>query len=128
MAGWKPIADKSLQNILHFGDELCQVAGITIYSVKQLPEIYTNSTPGIPIELVIKPNFNAQIYTLKKESENGKDLGIVLHKKKNKISSIIKGSPAYLASIPDSLPSYFIFPNQQIVKILNKLKKEQSQQ
>jgi hypothetical protein len=50
MAGWKPIADKSLQNILHFGDELCQIAGIKIYSVKQLPEIYSNSTPGIPVK------------------------------------------------------------------------------
>ncbi|KAL7069962.1 hypothetical protein ACQ4LE_010779 [Meloidogyne hapla] len=110
MAGWKPIADKSLQNILHFGDELCQVAGITIYSVKQLPEIYTNSTPGIPIELVIRPNSNAQIYTLKKDNESGKDLGIVLHKRKNKISSIIKDSKAYKASIPNCLPSYFYIP------------------
>ena len=53
MAGWKPLADRSLQNILHFGDELCEVVGITIYSVKQLPEIYSNSTPGIPVKIFI---------------------------------------------------------------------------
>ncbi|KAF7633374.1 PH domain-containing protein [Meloidogyne graminicola] len=110
LAGWKPLADKSLQNILHFGDELCKITGITINSVRQLPQIYSTSTPGIPIELILKSNSSEQIYTLKKGCESARDLGIVLHKRKNKISYIKKGSIAHQSSLPNQLPSYFYIP------------------
>jgi PDZ domain-containing secreted protein len=85
VAGWSPDQDTNLRNILHFGDEVLKMAGFTLRTVKQLPEIYANTMPGVQIELTLRANAGAKVYTLTRPSNPKKELGIVLHKRKNKV-------------------------------------------
>lgn len=86
VAGWSTKVDTNLRNILHFGDEVEMMAGCPLKSIQQLPQIYANTKPGVQIELLLRANHSAKVYTLTRPNNPKKELGIVLHKKKNKVS------------------------------------------
>lgn len=116
IAGWSPLVDQSLRNILHFGDQVVEMAGIPLLNVKQLRDIYANAEPGVQIPLLLRANDSARVYTLTRPENPRKELGIVLHKRENKISSIEPGSAAYQAQIPARLPPYFLLDRRKTTK------------
>jgi hypothetical protein len=97
--------DQSLRNILHFGDQVVEMAGIPLLKVIQLRDIYANAEPGVQvvflflfnsfqdsstvlplqIPLLLRANDSARVYTLTRPENPRKELGIVLHKRENKV-------------------------------------------
>lgn len=111
IAGWSPKVDTNLRNIVHFGDEVVKISGIEIQNIQQLSEIYAKTRPGVPIELLLRANPRSKVFTLLKTENPKKEMGIVLHKKKNKIAFIERMSPADCSGIPTHLPPYFFNPS-----------------
>ncbi|KAK5983465.1 hypothetical protein GCK32_014879 [Trichostrongylus colubriformis] len=66
---------------------------------------YTLSTPGTPVNLVLRPTPFGLTFRLMKPIAKNKEIGIRLHKNKNRIASILPDSSAERRNIPVSMPS-----------------------
>uniref|UniRef100_A0A1I7WH05 Uncharacterized protein n=1 Tax=Heterorhabditis bacteriophora TaxID=37862 RepID=A0A1I7WH05_HETBA len=71
-----------------------------------IPQLfYTLSTPGTPISLLLWPTPYGTTISLVKPISKNKQIGIVLHKKKNRIAEVIADSSAARRGVPVKLPS-----------------------
>ncbi|CAJ0955335.1 unnamed protein product, partial [Mesorhabditis belari] len=121
VGGWTQNLDQQLSCLFRVGDELVEVENTPVHGIENIPQLfYDLSTPGSPITLQIRPIPNAITCRLVKPFHSGKDLGIVLHKEKNKISNIIEDSAAYRRGIPKTITSYFE-PNLQTPTVITEV-------
>ncbi|KAK5974905.1 hypothetical protein GCK32_008680 [Trichostrongylus colubriformis] len=106
VAGWSSANERQLGQLLSFGDELIEVENIPIQGFSSIPQMfYTLSTPGTPVNLVLRPTPFGLTFRLMKPIAKNKEIGIRLHKNKNRIASILPDSSAERRNIPVSMPS-----------------------
>ncbi|KAK6061240.1 hypothetical protein COOONC_01094 [Cooperia oncophora] len=86
VAGWSEASDRQLGQLFSFGDELIEVENIPIQGFSCIPQMfYTLSTPGTPVNLVLRPIPFGLTFRLMKPIAKNKEIGIRLHKNKNRV-------------------------------------------
>ncbi|KAH7728264.1 hypothetical protein AAVH_04508 [Aphelenchoides avenae] len=107
ISGWSPERDNCLCGVIHFGDEIVQVGSKIVEGIHEIPRIfYEQSIPGKPIEIKIRKFPHGETFSITKPQSAKKPIGIVLHKRKNRIESIDEKSAAWSAGLPSRLPPY----------------------
>jgi hypothetical protein len=102
IAGWAESQNSLLCDKIHVGDQLVEVDGTPIKSIKQFPNVFHNhSMPGQPIPLKIRTLPHGTTYLIVKPFNvyTPRTFGIILHKKKNRIDEIIPHTPAAKAGL-----------------------------
>ncbi|CAJ0609373.1 unnamed protein product [Cylicocyclus nassatus] len=106
VAGWSESSDRHLGQLFSFGDELIEVENMPVRGISSIPQLfYTLSSPGTPVNLLLRPTPFGVTYRLMKPITKNKEIGIRLHKNKNRIESIIPDSSADRRNIPITMPS-----------------------
>ncbi|KHJ99871.1 hypothetical protein OESDEN_00145 [Oesophagostomum dentatum] len=83
-----------------------EVESVPVQGLSNIPQLfYTLSTPGTPVNLLLRPTPFGVTYRLMKPITKNKEIGIRLHKNKNRIESIIPDSSADRRNVPVALPS-----------------------
>ncbi|PAV76503.1 hypothetical protein WR25_08782 isoform C [Diploscapter pachys] len=90
VAGWtQQLEDKGYRHSFSFADELIQVGNTPIRGIDNIPDVfYTSSMGPEPISLILRITPYAKIIRLKKPINPNKEIGIVMHKNKNRIGSV----------------------------------------
>ncbi|RCN39416.1 hypothetical protein ANCCAN_14655 [Ancylostoma caninum] len=87
VAGWSEANDRQLSQLFSFGDELIEVENTPVQGLSNIPQLfYTLSTPGTPVNLLLRPTPFGVTYRLMKPIMKNKEIGIRLHKNKNRVS------------------------------------------
>ncbi|KAE9415063.1 hypothetical protein Angca_001526, partial [Angiostrongylus cantonensis] len=108
VAGWSEIRDRQLSPMFNVGDELIEVENVRVKGFASVIQLfYTLSTPGTPVNLLLKRIPLGKKYRLMKPISKNKEIGIQLHKNKNRIASVIPDSLADRRHLPVSMPSPF---------------------
>ncbi|KJH46566.1 hypothetical protein DICVIV_07384 [Dictyocaulus viviparus] len=108
VAGWSEANDRQLSPLFSFGDELVEVEKKPVHGIANVTQLlYSLSTPGTPINLTLRPLPLGTTYRLIKPIGKNKELGIRLHKNKNRIASIVPDSLADRRNVPVAMPSPF---------------------
>ncbi|VDM75089.1 unnamed protein product [Strongylus vulgaris] len=90
VAGWSEMKDRHLDQLFSFGDELIEVEGTPVQGISSIPQLfYTLSTPGTPVNLLLRPTPFGVTYRLMKPITKNKEIGIRLHKNKNRVSLLL---------------------------------------
>ncbi|KAK6012642.1 hypothetical protein OSTOST_22185, partial [Ostertagia ostertagi] len=106
VAGWSEANDRQLGQLFSFGDELIEVENIPIQGFSSIPQLfYSLSTPGTPVNLVLRSTPFGLTFRLMKPITKNKEIGIRLHKNKNRIANILPDSSADRRNIPISMSS-----------------------
>ncbi|EPB80801.1 hypothetical protein ANCCEY_00003 [Ancylostoma ceylanicum] len=106
VAGWSEANDRQLSQLFNFGDELIEVENTPVQGLSNIPQLfYTLSTPGTPVNLLLRPTPFGVTYRLMKPIMKNKEIGIRLHKNKNRIAAVLPDSSADRRNIPVSMPS-----------------------
>ncbi|VDM60286.1 unnamed protein product [Angiostrongylus costaricensis] len=108
VAGWSEIRDRQLSLMFNVGDELIEVENVRVKGFASVIQLfYTLSTPGTPVNLLLKRIPLGKKYRLMKPISKNKEIGIQLHKNKNRIASVIPDSLADRRHLPVSMESPF---------------------
>ncbi|WKY16687.1 hypothetical protein Q1695_001373 [Nippostrongylus brasiliensis] len=106
VAGWCETNDRQLSQLFSFGDELIEVENIPVQGLSSIPQLFYNlSTPGTPVNLLLRPTPFGITYRLMKPISRNKEIGIRLHKSKNRIASVLPDSSADRRHVPVAMPS-----------------------
>ncbi|VDO95843.1 unnamed protein product [Heligmosomoides polygyrus] len=106
VAGWCEANDRHLSQLFSLGDELIEVENTPVQGFSSIPQLFYNlSTPGTPVNLVLNMVPFGVTYRLMKPISRNKDIGIRLHKGKNRIAAILPDSSADRRNVPVSMPS-----------------------
>ncbi|ETN80312.1 hypothetical protein NECAME_02444 [Necator americanus] len=106
VAGWSDANDRQLSQLFAFCDELIEVENVPVQGIANIPQLfYSLSTPGTPVNLLLRSIPLGVVYHLMKPITKSKEIGIRLHKNKNRIAAILPDSSADRRNIPVCMAS-----------------------
>lgn len=114
VAGWAKEQDSILKDVIKFGDEVLEIGGTEIHNGGDLINSFgsissttaTNGATKATVSIKISSIPIGSTYSFEKVQNPKKSLGIVLHKRKNEIASVIKRSPADFVQLSSHMSPY----------------------
>jgi hypothetical protein len=111
IAGWSPTSELCLKGVIHFGDQVVQIGDQLVEKIGDVQKaIYECAIPGKPLEIKVRQIPHGEVFSIVKPQNPKKSIGIIMHKRKNRVESVEDKSPARASGLQSRLAPYVYGP------------------